>query len=956
MGSYAFNDSVRVNVTIDWGWVLANADAVLGDNPSLLSALGLPADLTLSADTSGVRRGRERRLRETERPAAAVAVGAAVAAGVEESLAQGLVQDLAEAGAGAEAGAEEGGVDSLAAAGERLLAELDTGGPFDYSAFRALVWDQQTGEDCAVFPFVLSLLERYHGQPLRADSAGGSAGAGAGAGADARSLAAAVLKLHSGSVGEIKVSFENIRYDRDSELVVMEQLSLVFMSSDSDSISPAYSAFERIGDARVTAAVAAALFPDETISYEAVIPSIVTLMHNSTSAHAPAFFDGEMVRSLFDECSRSLRGSGSAAAASVEYSTRNHPLPLTAQQSLFIQVILSIFASLLMLIPLCYLPSSFVTFVVRERVSLSKHLQLVSSVSPYVYWAASYAYDLALFLVLIVCVFVALLSYGQNASAAFTSSLESSFALFFLLFTYGASVMPLCYIYSFSFENHSTAQISIMTWNFITGFVFVLAYFIMTNIDSTRALGMFLVHIFRFFPPYNVGEGLINISANYYYNKLLNRTTSYWAWEVAGRDIVFMTVEAVGYFLIVLLTESEYFLTFMNVVEKLRTNSILDSIQTAAAAAAASGRPDPGPPPDPAVAAEAVRCQDSDTHPADWALLLVGLEKVFPPPFFGGTAKYAVRDFNLACSAGERFGLLGINGAGKTTTLGMLTGGLQPTRGAGFIAGKPLAAPETRALVGFCPQADPLLDLMTGAETLRFFGKIRGMPDDFLEKRVSSLIARVGLSAHANKPCGTYSGGNRRKLSLAVALVGDPMVLFLDEPSTGMDPVARRHMWEVITEVSEDKSVILTTHSMEECEALCTRIGIMVSGRLRCLGSSQQLKSTHGVGYEIEVRRSPSLDTAACLTLIQGAVPSARLDEEHGSFFRITAGSGINLSATFDLLESMKASGKIVSYSVSQSSLEQIFIKFASLQEEERYGVPDSVLMTAESATERKGI
>lgn len=237
--------------------------------------------------------------------------------------------------------------------------------------------------------------------------------------------------------------------------------------------------------------------------------------------------------------------------------------------------------------------------------------------------------------------------------------------------------MPLCYIYSFAFDNHSTAQISIMTWNFMTGFVAVLAYFIMTNIDSTKALGETLVHLFRFFPPYNVGEGLINISANYYYNKILLRNTSYWAWEVAGRDIAFMGAEAVGYFLVVLLTESEYYLYVVHVIEKQRTNSILTSIYAAAAAAPTDTGTDTNDDKhgedggvDSDVAAEEVLCRDiyknhnsssikSSSTPQS-ALLLVGIEKVYPPSVLGGTAKHAVRNFNLVCPEGERFGLLGM--------------------------------------------------------------------------------------------------------------------------------------------------------------------------------------------------------------------------------------------------------------------------------------------------------
>ena len=348
---------------------------------------------------------------------------------------------------------------------------------------------------------------------------------------------------------------------------------------------------------------------------------------------------------MFDTCGTALREE----ASSVEYSTENHPLPITAQESLTIQVILSIFASLLMLIPLCYLPSSFIPFIVRERVSLSKHLQFISSVSPNVYWLATYIYDLSLFLLLILCVFIALLSYGRDATQAFMSDVNSSIVLFLLLLSYGASIIPLCYLYSFLFNNSSTAQITIMTWNFFTGFVAVLAYFIMTNIRSTRALGETLVHIFRLFPTYNVGEGLINISANYYYNEILGRNTSYWAWEIAGRDITFMTIEAVGYLLLVLVTDAPWFLEFVRFFEKKRAFKAYKRLCGNSFGQNSDIETD--------VAAESVKCEQS--NPDDFTIMLVNVEKIYPPSTFRGVAKHAVKHFNLGCPEGERFGLLG---------------------------------------------------------------------------------------------------------------------------------------------------------------------------------------------------------------------------------------------------------------------------------------------------------
>merc|ERR1719446_54668 len=124
--------------------------------------------------------------------------------------------------------------------------------------------------------------------------------------------------------------------------------------------------------------------------------------------------------------------------------------------------------------------------------------------------------------------------------------------------------------------------------------------------------------------------------------------------------------------------------------------------------------------------------------------------------------------------------------------------------------------------MGYCPQVDPLLELMTARETLTMFAQLKNLPAREIAAIVDDLLQRVTLTPYADRVCGSYSGGNKRKLSLAIALVGSPAVVFLDEPSSGMDPVSRRHMWEIIMRERLVRSIVLTTHSMEECEALCT--------------------------------------------------------------------------------------------------------------------------------------
>ncbi|KAL3669971.1 hypothetical protein V7S43_005343 [Phytophthora oleae] len=152
---------------------------------------------------------------------------------------------------------------------------------------------------------------------------------------------------------------------------------------------------------------------------------------------------------------------------------------------------------------------------------------------------------------------------------------------------------------------------------------------------------------------------------------------------------------------------------------------------------------------------------------------------------------------------------------------------------------------EARRQIGYCPQFNALIDILTVREHLELFAKIKGVLNSDLAFVVHEKMEQLNLTAFEDKLAGSLSGGNKRKLSVAIAMIGSPSILFLDEPSTGMDPVSRRFMWDVISEIStynKESTVVLTTHSMEECEALCTRVGIMVGGELKCLGSAQHLE------------------------------------------------------------------------------------------------------------------
>lgn len=208
---------------------------------------------------------------------------------------------------------------------------------------------------------------------------------------------------------------------------------------------------------------------------------------------------------------------------------------------------------------------------------------------------------------------------------------------------------------------------------------------------------------------------------------------------------------------------------------------------------------------------------------------------------------------------GECFGLLGTNGAGKSTTFKMLSGDVLPSKGTALLGHRDVLTDQiaVRALIGYCPQFNALLPRLTCREHLELFARIKGISESNLECVVKDKIEELDLVEFENKRAGSLSGGNKRKLCVAIALIGNPPIIFLDEPSAGMDPVAKRFMWEVISRVStlnKSSTIILTTHSMEECSALCSRMTIMVDGRLQCIGSEQHIKDRFGSGYQLKLR------------------------------------------------------------------------------------------------------
>ncbi|XP_023633298.1 ABC transporter A family member 9 isoform X2 [Capsella rubella] len=242
------------------------------------------------------------------------------------------------------------------------------------------------------------------------------------------------------------------------------------------------------------------------------------------------------------------------------------------------------------------------------------------------------------------------------------------------------------------------------------------------------------------------------------------------------------------------------------------------------------------------------------------AVQIHGLAKTYPGTTKLGCCKckrtapfHAVKGLWMNIAKDQLFCLLGPNGAGKTTTISCLTGINPVTGGDAIIYGNSIRSSvgmsNIRKMIGVCPQFDILWDALSSEEHLHLFASIKGLQPASIKSIAEKLLADVRLTGAAKIRAGSYSGGMKRRLSFAIALIGDPKLVFLDEPTTGMDPITRRHVWDIIQESKKGRAIILTTHSMEEADILGDRIGIMAKGRLRCMGTSIRLKSRFGTGF-----------------------------------------------------------------------------------------------------------
>lgn len=284
----------------------------------------------------------------------------------------------------------------------------------------------------------------------------------------------------------------------------------------------------------------------------------------------------------------------------------------------------------------------------------------------------------------------------------------------------------------------------------------------------------------------------------------------------------------------------------------------------------------------------------------------------------------AVDRISFTVQRGEIFGLLGPNGAGKTTTIRILLTLIKPSGGrASLFDIDVLKHPmKAREIAGYVPQDVSVDGELTGYENILMYAKLYGLPGKERRKRIREVLSYLGLEERKDEMVSAYSGGMMRRLEIAQALVNRPRILFLDEPSIGLDPGAKRIIWELVKKLREefDTTILLTTHDMSEADTLCDRIGIMDRGRLVTVGEPSRLKSD--VGGDVLTITSKWPDTYTKLREIGYTVISKSTDGQ----FDLIVSNGENLIP--HLLDSLKAKGVFVdAVSLKKPTLDDVFLK-----------------------------
>uniref|UniRef100_A0A8D1RQH1 ABC transporter domain-containing protein n=1 Tax=Sus scrofa TaxID=9823 RepID=A0A8D1RQH1_PIG len=591
--------------------------------------------------------------------------------------------------------------------------------------------------------------------------------------------------------------------------------------------------------------------------------------------------------------------------------------------------------------------SSFCLQTVTERTTKAKHIQFVSGVYLLTYWLAALLWDLIYFSIICCFILVSGVFIYCRVDAFFVNYHFLDTMMIFLL--YGWSVVPLMYLGSLLFSSSPIAYIKLTLFNYFSTvfsvvfhiMVFItflietnLSSFLIIAIDMHESARTFLGNALMMLPNYNFAMSISKFFDDYMMKKLCTTHKQFQSIYVncnkifTENSVYSFGEHGIAKFLISLAALGLIFLLLLFCLESTfwsLKNFFFHKIVFAVYKIFRKRKKVSNIPLDTTQRKFSVR--------PEHIKLLIHISIYFKCPVV-----MAVRNVSLLVQKYECFGLLGLNGAGKTTIFKMLTGEETLTSGVVLIKDNNITENirKVRSRIGYCPQVDTMLNHMTGRELLIMYARLWGVPEPDISMYVEAFLHSMHIEDHADKLVHTYSGGNKRKLNTAIALMGKSSVIFLDEPSTGMDPVARHRLWDTVTWICKTgKTIIITSHSMEECEVICTRLAIMVQGKFKCLGSPQHLKHKFGNIYNLtaKIKIDNNEDKQKEFKdFIATTFPGNILNQDHqGIIGYYIPSKGICWGKVFHIMEEAKALFNLVDYSISQITLEQIFLTFANI-------------------------
>ncbi|XP_026680184.1 ATP-binding cassette sub-family A member 5-like [Diaphorina citri] len=304
----------------------------------------------------------------------------------------------------------------------------------------------------------------------------------------------------------------------------------------------------------------------------------------------------------------------------------------------------------------------------------------------------------------------------------------------------------------------------------------------------------------------------------------------------------------------------------------------------------------------------------------------------------------ALENVHLTIYEGQITAILGHNGAGKTTLFNILTGLTLPTSGTAYVYGYDVTDPDgmamIRRMIGVCPQSNLLYLLLTPKEHLEFYAHLKGIPQSKRDAEISKTLRDVDLDDKADVLTKYLSGGQKRKLSVAIAILGDPKIIILDEPTAGIDPYSRRHMWTILQKKRPGRVILLTTHFMDEADILADRKAVISKGQIRCCGSSLFLKNKFGIGYHLTLVLDTVSHEEAISRLIERHIPSAERTRRHGKelsfilpYNAVDKFAALFLAIEEDIKREESQLG-VASYGVSMTTLEEVFLQLEKDEKE----------------------